>query len=66
MKQQVRSMVQRWYLLEKQEQRDAELVVMGVLTTWIMFRAYPEDRGFLLQLLNKELKQRVIWLESGL
>lgn len=62
----LRAMVQRWYLMEKEEQRDENLVVLGVLTAWVMFRAYPDDRGVLLQLIHKEVKQRVMWLESGL
>ena len=66
MKDQVRQMVQRWYLLEKEEQRDENLIIIGVLTAWVMFRAYPEDRGVLLSLIHTQIKQRVVWLESGL
>lgn len=66
MKDQVRQMVQRWYLMEKEEQRDENLLVVGVLSAWVMFRAYPEDREVLLGLIHAQIKQRVIWLESGL
>lgn len=66
MKAQVRAMVQRWYLMEKEEMRDENLLVVGVLTAWVLFRAYPEDRGVLLSLIHTQIKQRVMWLESGL
>lgn len=66
LKKEVRAMAQRWYLLEKEEQRDENLIVVGVVTTWIILRAFPEDQQALMILLQKEIRQKVMWLESGL
>ena len=66
LKSELRAMVQRWYLMEKEEQRDENLIVVGVLATWVMLRAFPEDQTDLMVLMQKEIRQRVMWLESGL
>lgn len=62
----IKSMVQRWYLFEKSEPRDTELVVVGVLSSWVVLRAYEENQVELVALMRDELSQRVMWLESGL
>lgn len=62
----VKEMLQRWYLSEKQEMRDPSLVVVAIISSWIVLRAYPEDQVGLVALMKTELKKKVMWLESGL
>ena len=62
----VKEMLQRWYLSEKQEMRDPSLVVVAIISSWIVLRAYPEDQVGLVGLMKTELKKKVMWLESGL
>lgn len=62
----VREMLQRWYLAEKEEMRDTNLVVVAIISSWIVLRSYPEDQVELVGLMREELKKKVMWLESGL
>ena len=59
-------MLQRWYLAEKADMRDTNLVVVAVISSWIVLRAYPEDQVGLVALMKEELQKKVMWLESGL
>jgi len=65
-RQDIRDMVQRWYLFEKEDPRDHELVVVAVLSSWVILRAYEEDQMALVSLMKEELSKRVMWLEGGL
>ena len=66
LEEQVKHMLQRWYLAEKQGAHDHELVVVAVISSWIVLRAYPDDQIPLVRLMKTELKKKVMWLESGL
>ena len=66
LEEQVKHMLQRWYLAEKQEPQDHELIVVAVISSWIVLRAYPDDQIALVILMKTELKKKVMWLESGL
>tara|TARA_R110002153_G_scaffold158100_1_gene310128 strand:+ start:433 stop:747 length:315 start_codon:yes stop_codon:yes gene_type:complete len=66
LKKEIKVLVQRWYLLEKKELRDKDLLVVGVVTSWVILRAYPEHQAELVTHLQKEVSQRVMWLEGGL
>lgn len=62
----IKEMLQRWYLAEKEEMRDPELVVVAIISSWVVLRAYPEHQVGLVSLMRTELKKKVMWLESGL
>ena len=62
----IKEMLQKWYLAEKRDPQDHELVVVAVISSWVVLRAYPDDQISLIRLMKTELKKKVLWLEGGL
>ena len=59
------SIVNRWYKSEQEEMRDPELTILVVLSSYIRLRAHPDDQLELMTYASKMLRHKIQWLEAG-